>query len=75
MCIKKWEFEFERSPANTMGLIPVNFDEAERAVNQTDARFGREHHFMLFEAACTRVRLLGGSCYTGNAAAVVLVRL
>jgi len=38
VCIKKWEFEFELSPANTMGLIPVNFGEAERAVNQTDAR-------------------------------------
>lgn len=38
MCIKKWEFEFELSPANTMGLIPVNFGEAERAVYQTDAR-------------------------------------
>jgi hypothetical protein len=38
VCIKKWEFEFELSPANTMGLIPVNFGEAERAVYQTDAR-------------------------------------
>jgi len=37
VCIKKWEFEFELSPANTVRLIPVNFGQAQRAVNQTDA--------------------------------------
>jgi hypothetical protein len=37
VCIKKWEFEFEFSPANTIRLIPVNFSQAQSTVYQTDA--------------------------------------
>lgn len=35
--IKKREFEFELSLANTVGFIPMNLGKAYGAINQTDA--------------------------------------